>query len=226
MSSTTVASIELFGVTKVFRDGSRVATAVDDVRLSIEPGTLSLIMGPSGSGKSTLLKLIAGLIRPDVGRVMVEGCDVGGLDAAGIAVLLRQTVGFVFQELNLIDDLTALANVTLPLEFDGIPRREARGAALAALSDLGVADLARAYPGALSGGEQQRVAIARALVGTRNILLADEPTAALDSENASRLMTLLREACSRGKTVLMASHDLNLVEHADHVMEMADGRIL
>jgi putative ABC transport system ATP-binding protein len=152
-----------------------------DVSLTLDAGELLAVMGPSGSGKSTLLALAGGLDQPTSGTVLIDGADLGSLSVAQRATLRRHEIGYVFQQYNLIDGLTAAENVALPLELDGSGRRAAMATAVEALDDVGLADVAGRFPSELSGGEQQRVAIARAVVGTRSLLLADEPTGALDS---------------------------------------------
>jgi putative ABC transport system ATP-binding protein len=183
-------------------------------------------MGPSGSGKTTLLSLVGGLDRASAGRVLVEGTDAGGLDAGRLAALRRRTVGYVFQELNLLAALTAIENVSLPLELDGLGYAAARAAAAAALDSVGLASLADRYPDDLSGGEQQRVAIARALVGDRRILLADEPTGALDSVTGETVMRLLRRHCDGGGCAILVTHDAAHAAWADRVVFLRDGRVV
>ncbi|HLB43900.1 MAG TPA: ABC transporter ATP-binding protein, partial [Candidatus Limnocylindrales bacterium] len=182
--------------------------------------------GPSGSGKTTLLSLIGGLDKPSSGRVIVEGKDVGSLHPRDLAVLRRRTVGYVFQDLNLLPGLTARENVSLPLELDGRPARAARDAASAVLETLGLGTLGDRYPDDLSGGEQQRVAIARAMVGERAILLADEPTGALDSITGESVMRLLRRHCDDGGTVILVTHDAAHAAWADRVVFLRDGRVV
>lgn len=184
------------------------------------------VMGPSGSGKSTLLSLVGGLDRPSEGRVLVAGQDIGTLKPKELAILRRRTVGYVFQDLNLLAGLTARENVAIPLELDGRPVAEARAVADEALSSVGLEGLADRFPDDLSGGEQQRVAIARALVGGRRILLADEPTGALDSITGESVMRLLRAHCDGGGTAILVTHDAAHAAWADRVVFLRDGRLV
>jgi len=218
--------VQLDGATRWFGSGHTEVVALHPTNLSVEAGELLAIMGPSGSGKTTLLSLVGGLDRPSSGRVIVGGRDVGALDPRGLAVLRRRTVGYVFQDLNLLAGLTALENVALPLELDGRPAAEARAAAAAVLASVGLTELAGRFPDDLSGGEQQRVAIARALVGGRRILLADEPTGALDSITGESVMRLLRAHCNEGGTGILVTHDAAHAAWADRVVFLRDGRIV
>ncbi len=194
------AALELQAVSKVYGEGSTAVHALDEVDLGVERGELVAIMGPSGSGKSTLLTIAGSLEDATSGDVVVEGTPVRSLGTSARARLRRRSIGFVFQDFNLLAGLTAAENVSLPLELDGVRAREARAAAATALGRLGIDDLADRFPDDLSGGERQRVAIARAIVGDRSLLLADEPTGALDSVNGEAVMRLLRDACQpRGR---------------------------
>lgn len=220
------AVVELQGVTRSFGKGHTEVVALQPIDLDVGAGEFVAIMGPSGSGKTTLLSLVGGLDRPTGGRVVVVGTDVGALDGRGLALLRRRTVGYVFQDLNLLPGLTAIENVSLPLELDGRPLRQARAAAAEVLAAVGLADFADRFPDDLSGGEQQRVAIARALVGDRKILLADEPTGALDSITGESVMRLLRRHCDDGGTVILVTHDAAHAAWADRVVFLRDGRIV
>lgn len=221
----TVA-VQLQEATRWFGHGHTEVVALHPTNLSVTAGELVAIMGPSGSGKTTLLSLIGGLDRPSAGRVLVEEVDVGSLDASRLAALRRRAVGYVFQELNLLAGLTARENVSLPLELDGRPLREAKSEASRVLEAVGLGPLADRFPDDLSGGEQQRVAIARALVGGRRILLADEPTGALDSITGETVMRLLRSHCDRGGTAILVTHDAAHAAWADRVVFLRDGRIV
>jgi putative ABC transport system ATP-binding protein len=221
---TTVVQLE--GAARRFGSGHTEVTALHPTNLSVEAGELLAVMGPSGSGKTTLLSLVGGLDRPTEGRVIVAGQDVGTLRPKGLAILRRRTVGYVFQDLNLLQGLTARENVAIPLELDGRPIGEARAAANAALDSVGLANLAERFPDDLSGGEQQRVAIARALVGGRQILLADEPTGALDSITGESVMRLLRAHCDAGGTAILVTHDAAHAAWADRVVFLRDGRLV
>ena len=219
-------AVELQGAGRAFGAGHTRVVALAPTTLAVTAGELLAIMGPSGSGKTTLLSLVGGLDRPTEGAVLVEGVDVGRLDSRGLAILRRRTVGYVFQDLNLLAGLTARENVSLPLELDGRPIREAQTAAEAALASVGLEGLADRYPDDLSGGEQQRVAIARALVGPRRILLADEPTGALDSMAGESVMRLLRSHCDGGGTAILVTHDASHAAWADRVVFLRDGRVV
>ena len=219
-------AVELRGAGRAFGAGHTRVVALGPTSLVVTAGELLAIMGPSGSGKTTLLSLLGGLDRPTEGEVLVGGVVVGRLDSRGLAILRRRTVGYVFQDLNLLAGLTARENVSLPLELDGRPIAEARAAAEAALASVRLEALADRYPDDLSGGEQQRVAIARALVGPRRILLADEPTGALDSMAGESVMRLLRAHCDGGGTAILVTHDASHAAWADRVVFLRDGRIV
>jgi len=218
--------IQLVGAARRFGSGHTEVTALHPTSLSVEGGELLAVMGPSGSGKTTLLSLVGGLDKPSEGTVLVAGQDVGTLKPRDLAILRRRTVGYVFQDLNLLAGLTARENVAIPLELDGRPIGEARAAAEAALESVGLANLADRFPDDLSGGEQQRVAIARALVGGRQILLADEPTGALDSITGESVMRLLRAHCDGGGTAILVTHDAAHAAWADRVVFLRDGRLV
>jgi putative ABC transport system ATP-binding protein len=183
------------------------------------------VMGPSGSGKSTLLTIAGSLEDPTSGDVIVCGQDLARLSRNGKARLRRRSIGFVFQDFNLLPGLTAAENVALPLELDGVPARRARTAGLAALESLGLAGRASHFPDQLSGGQRQRVAIARAVVGDRQLVLADEPSGALDSANGETVMRLIHAACQRGMAAVVVTHDAQLASWADRVVFLRDGRV-
>jgi putative ABC transport system ATP-binding protein len=218
--------VQLSGATRTYGGGRTQVTALAGVDLVVKSGELVAVMGPSGSGKSTLLNLAGGLDRPSSGSVAIEGHDVATLSGEKLAELRRRSVGYVFQDLNLLAGLTAAENVSLPLELDRVQLRHARRAALEALRRVGIAELADSFPDDLSGGERQRVAIARATVGQRRLLLADEPTGALDSLNGESVMRLLRSCCDEGTAVVMVTHDARLAAWADRVVFLADGRVV
>ncbi|WP_433516061.1 ABC transporter ATP-binding protein [Nonomuraea sp. CA-143628] len=197
--------------------------ALKGVSLEVSSGELVAVMGPSGSGKSTLLNLAGGLDRPTSGSVTIEGTDLSGV--TDLAALRRGSVGYVFQDLNLIPSLTAAENVMLPRELDGVRSRQAREEALAVLSSVGVDHVADRFPGELSGGQRQRVAIARALVGERRLVLADEPTGALDTASGDEILRLLRERCDEGAAVLLVTHEPRYAGWADRVVFLRDGEI-
>jgi putative ABC transport system ATP-binding protein len=219
-------TLELVGVTKRFGSGHLQVEALREVSLAVEGGELVAVMGPSGSGKTTLLSLAGGLDAPSEGTVLVEGVDLASLSVRELAQLRRRRIGYVFQQLNLIEGLTAAENVSLPLELDGVPAREARERALAALELVGLAELADRFPQELSGGEQQRAAIARAIVGERALLLADEPTGALDTVTGEAVLRLLRDHCDRGGSGVLVTHDARFAAWADRVVFLRDGRIV
>ena len=221
---TTV--VELEGAGRWFGSGHTQVTALHPTSLNVEAGELLAVMGPSGSGKTTLLSLVGGLDKPSSGRVTVAGQDVGAMKPRDLAILRRRTVGYVFQDLNLLAGLTARENVAIPMELDGRSIAEARAAAEGALESVGLANLADRFPDDLSGGEQQRVAIARALVGGRQILLADEPTGALDSITGESVMRLLRAHCDNGGTAILVTHDAAHAAWADRVVFLRDGRMV
>ena len=204
--------------------GDQAVRALGPVSLEVFAGELVAIMGPSGSGKSTLLALAGALDRPTEGRVWFREQDLASLKPAALAELRRRALGFVFQDLNLLPGLTAVENVALPLELDGVGSREARAAAGAVLQRLGLGALSARFPEDLSGGEQQRVAIARGCAGPRSLLLADEPTGALDSVTAEIVLRLLRAECDRGRTVLLVTHNAAHAAWADRVLFLRDGR--
>jgi putative ABC transport system ATP-binding protein len=218
--------LELCQVSKVYGDGPAAVRALIDVDVTVAAGELVAVMGPSGSGKSTLLTIAGSLEEPTSGEVLIGGADVSRLSHNDRARVRRQSIGFVFQDFNLLAGLSALENVALPLELDGVRGRAARTAAAVALTELGLAERAGHYPDDLSGGERQRVAIARAVVGDRQLLLADEPTGALDSVNGELVMRMLRSACKRGIAGVVVTHDAQLASWADRVLFIRDGRIV
>lgn len=220
----TVLSLQ--GVSKSYGEGPTRVDALIDVDLTVEAGSLVAVMGPSGSGKSTLLTIAGTLEDPSAGRVLVDGADVSKMSTNDRARLRRRTVGYVFQDFNLLAGLTVVENVTMPLELDGVSLRRARPQGLEALDRLGIADKATRFPDELSGGERQRVAIARAIVGDRHLLLADEPTGALDSVNGEAVMRLLRTACRTGVAGVVVTHDAQLASWADRIVFLRDGRVV
>ena len=221
-----MTTLELRDVSKVYGEGPTEVDALRDVSLSVDASELVAVMGPSGSGKSTLLTIAGSLEQPTRGEVLVRDAALSGMSRNDGARLRRRSIGFVFQDFNLLAGLTAAENVSLPLELDGTPARAARGVAIAALEGLGLADRASRYPDELSGGERQRVAIARAVVGERQLLLADEPSGALDSANGEAVMRLIRAACRRGVAGVVVTHDAQLASWADRVVFLRDGRVV
>ena len=218
--------LELHGVTKVYGDGAAEVHALRGVDLSVKAGAMVAVMGPSGSGKSTLLTIAGSLEEPTSGDVVVGGNPLSRMSRSAKARLRRRTVGYVFQDFNLLPGLTAAENVALPLELDGTSAKAARAAGLRALEGLGLSERASQFPDQLSGGERQRVAIARAVVGDRRLLLADEPSGALDSVNAEEVMRLLHEACKRGVAAVVVTHDAQLASWADRVVFLRDGALV
>jgi putative ABC transport system ATP-binding protein len=218
--------LELRGVSKTYGTGAAQVHALHQVNLSVQAGAMVAVMGPSGSGKSTLLTIAGSLEEPDSGEVLVGGRALSGMSRNEKARLRRRTVGYVFQDFNLLPGLTAAENVALPLELDGMSAGKARAAGLQALAGLGLAERAARFPDELSGGERQRVAIARAVVGDRRLLLADEPSGALDSVNAEEVMRLLHEACKRGVAAVVVTHDAQLASWADRVVFLRDGHVV
>ncbi|WP_204342271.1 ABC transporter ATP-binding protein [Micromonospora terminaliae] len=215
--------LELRGVHRTHGAGEAAVHALRGVSLSVAAGELVAVMGPSGSGKSTLLALAGGLDRPTAGEVVVEGESLGGLPARDLGRLRRRRIGYVFQDLNLLGSLTAVENVALPLELDGAGVRAARRLALAALAEVDVAGLADRFPDQMSGGQQQRVAIARALVGERRLVLADEPTGALDSQAGEAVLHLLRRRVDAGAAGVLVTHEARHAGWADRVVFLRDG---
>ncbi len=218
--------LELRQVSKVYGQGAAEVHALRNVSLEVAAGAMVAVMGPSGSGKSTLLTIAGSLEEPSSGKVSVAGQDLAMMSRDGKARLRRQSIGYVFQDFNLLPGLTAAENVALPLELDGVSARMARAAGLHALESLGLADRASSYPDQLSGGERQRVAIARAVVGDRHLLLADEPSGALDSENSETVMRMIHAACKQGIAAVVVTHDAQLASWADRVVFIRDGRIV
>jgi putative ABC transport system ATP-binding protein len=213
-------------VRRTHGDGQMSVHALAGVSFSVFPGELVAVMGPSGSGKSTLLHLAGGLDAATSGEVLVEGTALSALSRKQLAQLRRRSIGYVFQDLNLVPALTAAENVSLPRELDGISSRRARRDALQALEEVGIAELAQRFPDDMSGGQQQRVAIARALVGDRRLVLADEPTGALDSATGEAVMALLRRRCDAGAAGMLVTHDARHAAWADRVVFLRDGRVV
>lgn len=226
-STPVPPALELSSVVKRYGSGQTEVRALTDVTLSVAPGELVAIMGPSGCGKSTLLHLSGGLEEPDAGQILVAGRDLAQMGIAERAELRRRHIGYVFQRLNLIPSLTALENVLLPLELDGVGHREARSRARDALEAVGVIEQLDRYPDDFSGGQQQRIAVARATVGERNLLLADEPTGALDTLTGNAVIELIAGLpAEHGTAVVLVTHEPNYASWADRVVFLRDGRIV
>jgi len=221
-----MSMLELRQVSKSYGEGSAEVHALHEVSLTVDEGAMVAVMGPSGSGKSTLLTIAGSLEEPSSGEVLIDAAPLSRMSRNDKARLRRRTVGYVFQDFNLLPGLTVAENVALPLELDGVGARAARTAAREALDGLGLADRASRFPSEVSGGERQRVAIARAVVGDRRLLLADEPSGALDSVNAEAVMRLIHEACKRGVAAVVVTHDAQLASWADRVVFLRDGRVV
>jgi putative ABC transport system ATP-binding protein len=222
----TKTVLELRGVSRLHGKGETVVHALEDVSLQVEAGELVAVMGPSGSGKSTLLNLAGGLDRPTAGEVFVDGVALGPCSRRALAVLRRRRVGYVFQDLNLLPSLTAAENVALPLELDGMGAGKARRQALAALHEVDLDGYGRRFPDEMSGGQQQRVAIARALVGQRRLVLADEPTGALDTQTGEAVLRLLRSKVDAGAAGVVVTHNSQHAAWADRVVFLRDGKVV
>jgi putative ABC transport system ATP-binding protein len=218
--------LELRHVSKMYGEGPAEVQAIADVDMHVDAGELVAVMGPSGSGKSTLLTIAGSLEEPSSGQVLIGGAPLSKMSRADKARLRRRAIGYVFQDFNLLAGLTAAENVSLPLELDGVSARKARPIGIKALDELGLGEAAARFPDELSGGERQRVAIARAVVGNRQLLLADEPSGALDSVNGEAVMRLLLTVCRRGVATVVVTHDAQLASWADRVVFIRDGRIV
>ncbi|MFB9963576.1 ABC transporter ATP-binding protein [Sinosporangium siamense] len=217
--------LRLDTVSRMHGSGETAVHALREVSLTAEAGELLAVMGPSGSGKSTLLNVAGGLDRPTSGTVTVEDVELTALPAAKRVALRRRHIGYVFQDLNLIPSLSAVENVMLPRELDGASTTAARKQAMAALEEVGLAHIATRHPDEISGGQRQRVAIARALLGERRLLLADEPTGALDTVSGDEILGLLRGRCDAGATVLLVTHEARYAAWADRVVFLRDGAV-
>jgi len=218
--------LELHSVSKVYGQGAAEVHALCEVSVSVDAGVMVAVMGASGSGKSTLLTIAGSLDDPTSGYVIVAGEQLAALSRNARAKLRRRSIGYVFQDYNLLAGLTAVENVALPLELDGVAARKAQATGLQTLDELGLGDRASSYPDQLSGGERQRVAIARAVVGDRRLLLADEPSGALDSASGEAVMRMMRTACRRGVAAVVVTHDAQLASWADRVVFLRDGQVI
>jgi putative ABC transport system ATP-binding protein len=221
-----MSMLELRNVSKVYGDGAAQVQALCEVSLSVEPGSLVAVMGSSGSGKTTLLTIAGSLEAPTSGEVFVAGAALSTMRRNDQARLRRRSIGYVFQDYNLLAGLSAVENVSLPLELDGLSAKKARAVGMDVLEELGLADRASHYPDQLSGGQRQRVSIARAVVGDRHLLLADEPSGALDSANGEAVMRMILTACKRGVAAVIVTHDAQLASWADRVVFLRDGRVV
>lgn len=225
-ASTEAAALHLEQVSRFHEDGPTVVTALDKVDLVIEPGELVAVMGPSGSGKSTLLNVAGTLDTASDGRILIGGVDVSHLTPKARAEVRRTHVGYVFQDYNLIPTLTVAENISLPLELNGTHRRTARLEAMSVLDEIDLSGIADRFPAEVSGGQQQRVAVARALIGDRHLILADEPTGALDSVTAESIMGLLRSRVDDGAAGLLVTHEPRFAAWADRTVHLRDGKIV
>jgi putative ABC transport system ATP-binding protein len=227
MTQAITPLLEAKGIVKMLGSGAAQVQALKGVNFDLMPGELTLLMGPSGSGKTTLLSILGCILSPTSGSLSLAGHSTHGLDAEGLADLRRQHVGFVFQAYNLVPTLTAQENVMLALDLRGAALSQAPALAAQALAAVGLSHRASALPNKLSGGEKQRVSIARALAGSPSVILADEPTAALDSHNGKAVMQLLAEvAKDTRRAVLVVTHDHRTLEYADRIIRIEDGRIV
>jgi putative ABC transport system ATP-binding protein len=226
MKGVVVAILAVRNITKIYGEGENRVIAVDNVSLQLSPGEVLLIMGPSGSGKTTLLSMMGCILRPTSGEIEVDGRAVNALREAELPEIRRRYIGFVFQSFNLFPSLTAQENVELVLRLKGIQKKQLRAEALALLDQVGLVRRARLYPPDLSGGEKQRTALARALAGNPPIILADEPTANLDSKTGHDVLALLHDlAEDAGKAIAIVSHDPKAEGLAHRVAVLADGRL-
>jgi len=222
-----VPMLELVDVVKSYGQGETEVYALRNITLAVAPGEIVAVMGPSGCGKSTLLHLAGALEMPSAGRVRVGGHELASMSRDAQATLRRRDVGYVFQRLNLVPSLTAVENVMLPLELDGVAKRAARDAAIEAMHLVGLTHHLERFPDDFSGGQQQRIAIARALVGERRLLLADEPTGSLDTMNSDQIIELLAGLPDRhGTAVVLVTHEPRFASYADRVIFLRDGRIV
>ncbi|HET7735807.1 MAG TPA: ABC transporter ATP-binding protein [Nocardioidaceae bacterium] len=219
-------ALEIIDVSRIHGRGDTAVHALRGLHLTVRPGELVAVMGPSGSGKSTLLNLAGGLDQATAGRVRVYGQELGSLSKTALAEVRRRRVGYVFQDYNLIPSLTAVENVALPLELDKVKAKQAQALARAAMDEVGLGGLYDRFPDDLSGGQQQRVAIARAVIGDRCLILADEPTGALDSETGEAVLALLRGRCEAGAAALLVTHEARHAGWADRVVFLRDGAVV
>ena len=217
--------VQLENVNKSYSQGREPVPVLHDISMTVEQGEYIAIMGPSGSGKTTLMNLLGCLDIPTSGTYLLEGQDIGSLSDDALADIRNNSIGFVFQTFHLLPKMTALDNVALPLLYRGTPLKERRARAAAALKLMGLGDRMDFYPNQLSGGQQQRVAIARAIVGGPKLLLADEPTGALDTASGNQIMDIFRRLSQRGITIIMITHEQSIAQCADKIYHILDGRL-
>ncbi|MDF2613554.1 MAG: macrolide transporter ATP-binding protein [Clostridia bacterium] len=218
--------LNMQNIVKTYLMGEEIQTVLQDVELSIDQGEFVSILGPSGSGKSTLMNIIGCLDVPTSGKYILSGHEVEGLDEEELAYIRNKEIGFIFQQFQLLPRLSALDNVELPLIYAGLPEKERKIRAANMLTRVGLSDKMKNRPNQLSGGQQQRVAIARAMVTEPTILLADEPTGALDQTTGQQIMELFRELHEEGRTIIMITHDLNIAKRAGRIIRILDGRLI
>jgi putative ABC transport system ATP-binding protein len=217
--------VQLENVCKDYYQGKEPVHVLHDISMSVEQGEYIAIMGPSGSGKTTLMNVLGCLDVPTSGTYMLEGQDIGSMSDDALADVRNQSIGFVFQNFHLLPKMTALDNVALPLLYRGVSLKDRRTRAEAALKLMGLGERMDFYPNQLSGGQQQRVAIARAIVGNPKLLLADEPTGALDTASGVQIMDIFRRLSQRGITIIMITHELGIAQCADKIYHILDGRL-
>lgn len=218
--------IQITNLMKTYKLGGETVNALNNVSLEIKKGEFLAIIGPSGSGKSTLMNMIGCLDRPESGQYLLDGKDIGKMNDNQLAMIRNQKIGFIFQNFNLLTKLTAIENVELPLTYAGVSVKSRREMALEGLKKVGLAGRAGHLPTQLSGGQQQRVAIARALVGNPSILLADEPTGALDSKTSREILEVMKELNELGNTIILITHDLAIAKQARRMISIQDGQLL
>jgi putative ABC transport system ATP-binding protein len=225
MMTMTVPIIQIKNMKKMYELGGETVMALQDISLDIQKGDFISIIGPSGSGKSTFMNMIGCLDRPDSGEYMLDSEEVGKMKSSQLATIRNEKIGFIFQNFNLIPKLTAVENVELPLIYRGMKAAERREIALEALKKVGLEDRANHLPTQLSGGQQQRVAISRALAGQPPILLADEPTGALDSKTSKEILETMSSLNEQGHTIILITHDLDVAKRANRVVRIHDGQL-
>jgi putative ABC transport system ATP-binding protein len=218
--------IEARSLERTYRMGDEIVHALDKVSFSVPRGDYVAVIGPSGSGKSTLMNIIGGLDTPSAGTLVINGADLGKLDDEGLAGFRNKTIGFVFQSFNLLPRLTAMQNVELPMLYSGTPPSERQARASALLDRVGLRERKTHRPTQLSGGQQQRVAIARALACQPAVILADEPTGALDTNTTNEILALFRELNREGATIIIVTHEHEVAQATKRIIEMRDGRIV
>ncbi len=217
--------IQISNLMKSYKLGGETVHALNNVSLNIDKGEFLAIIGPSGSGKSTLMNMIGCLDRPDSGEFHLDGKEIGKMNDNALATIRNQKIGFIFQNFNLLTKLTAVENVELPLIYRGLSAKERREQAIESLTKVGLKERAGHLPTQLSGGQQQRVAIARALAGNPSILLADEPTGALDTKTSSEILQLMKEINEAGNTIILITHDLSIAKQAKRMVRIQDGQL-